>query len=400
MLSLRSALNDQGISACPNGLLGLNPFYKSSPDARKCFGFTRLSQIIKALRWPKSFVALGDHPADDNQGWQNGPQGLAHDAVTWFFTREDAFLTIPITTDLQGLSSNHFDKRRSPIPLGNGATYSLASTEPGGADTDIIQIDHMAGFNHLGALTIQSLGDQGRGEESIIYIPVQAGDGGNPNNKPIIYALQSIAGQSITDHNWSAKISQPGDQGAWCAYDPVAKRLYTSDFYGAPGAPKDATIAEWGLFAGTSVDVYSVGTPFVRDEGNPAGQQMVLTFRGSMQLFEADGTPALLLRIQGGFITDNRHLYLVQDDGTGIVGFDLITARKQRTIPVDYKHIQGIWDKTYQEIEAACLFSNPPAPGMSGDIHVLLWENGAIGIGEDFWIKHYGVSDPNDRPFI
>src|SRR5947209_19009413 len=124
MLSLRSALNDQGISACPNGLRGLNPFYKSSPDARKCFGFTRLSQIIKALRWPKSFVALGDHPADENQGWQNGPQGLAHDDVTGFFTREDAFLTIAIQHDLQVICSNYLNRHTTPITIYYVLTYT------------------------------------------------------------------------------------------------------------------------------------------------------------------------------------------------------------------------------------------------------------------------------------
>lgn len=379
MKSLRRALESQGIKSCPSGLLGLANFYKSSAQARRCFGFKALSQIIFALQWPTGFVALEDYPKDDSQGWEDDPQGIAHDDVTWFFTRADALLTIPVSTGLQGLSNDHFDKRHASVALGNGETYSLASNEPGGADTDIIQIDPMAGFDHLGALTIQPLGSQ-----SVLYIPVQDQTG---VNKPIIYALQSISGKSLIDHNWKAVIPRTGDQGSWCAFDSVGGHLYSSDFFDS-GAPP-----------GSSVDVYSVGTPAQADAGSPeVGQPMVLTFVGSINLFESDGvTPASLSRLQGGFITPSRHLYLVQDDGTGIVGFDLVTCRKRITIPVDYQHKQGIANATYQEIEGACLFSNPPAPGMSGDIHVLLYENGWGPIGMDFWIKHFGVVNPSDR---
>ena len=117
-----------------------------------------------------------------------------------------------------------------------------------------------------------------------------------------------------------------------------------------------------------------------------------------MNLFEADGvTPAHLTNIQGGFITGNRHLYLVIDDHTGLVGFDLITGRRGATIYVNYK-VGG--KPLYQELEGACLFSNPPAPNIGGDIHVILWENGWASFGQDFWLKHYQVTDPDDRPFI
>lgn len=41
---------------------------------------------------------------------------------------------------------------------------------------------------------------------------------------------------------------------------------------------------------------------------------------------------------------------------------------------------------------------------MNGDIHLMVYENGAhvagIGKGEKLWIKHYGVRDVDDRPYI
>src|SRR5580704_12866807 len=111
MPSLRQALANQGVHGCPNGLLGLNPFYKSYlgpqfvPLIRESFGFTRLSAIITALHWPASgFIEYPDHPSDDSNSWEINPDGLAHDDATWFFTALGSGLTtIPLSTDMGGL---------------------------------------------------------------------------------------------------------------------------------------------------------------------------------------------------------------------------------------------------------------------------------------------------------
>jgi hypothetical protein len=378
MRSLRAVLKAQGVPGCPAGLRSIAPFYRTNPQARKCFGFNRLSQIVHALQWPKGFrpaSAGEDYPHNDQQDWHTDPQGIAHDDHLWFITRSSHLETVQISRDLQGLDSYHFNNHEASVPLGNGQVYPLRFND---SDSGVTRIKVLDGYNHLSALSIQRAGDT-----SILYVPIQPkADSGLP---VVIYALevqydQSHYDQSIRDWNWKAVITRPGGQGAWCAFDPVAKRLYTSDFYDSPGS---------------TVDVYTIGTSGQPDTGRPVpGKDLQLTFVGEFQFFEADGkTPARLSHLQGGFITDNRHLYLVMDDHTGVVGFDLITGRRRVTIKVNYKEGGGAW---YQELEGACHFSNPPAPGMGGDIHVMLFENAS----NDFWLKHYELTDPSDRAFI
>src|SRR5215831_13759022 len=106
MTSLRSLLSAQGLLGCPHGLKALVPFYSTSPAARRSFGFTRLSQILHALRWPRGFESASsgeDYPHADGQTWQNDMQGVAHDDLMWFFTREGFLETVPLGYGLQGL---------------------------------------------------------------------------------------------------------------------------------------------------------------------------------------------------------------------------------------------------------------------------------------------------------
>jgi hypothetical protein len=249
----------------------------------------------------------------------------------------------------------------------------------------------------MGALTIQRAADH-----SILYIPIQNNQPppGLPGNPPIIYAVRLEAGIIIDSWGWKAEIpirpstdgTDQTDQAAWAAFDPIAMRLYTSPFYQTrdDGVP------------GTMVDVYAISTSGFTTTGltEPLpGNSFTIDFTGSMSFFETDGvTPVLLKRIQGGFITSNRHLYLVNDDGTGILGFDLITARLMATIPVDYTPTSVFSsDQSYQELEGACVFSNCPSPGIDGDIHIIMLFN---AIFDKFYFKHYSVTDDADREFI
>lgn len=360
MNSLRATLKPQGVDGCPNGLKSLVAFYTTSEAARKSFGFDRLSQILDALRWPKAFQPASsgeDYPHSDGQSWQNKMQGVAHDDVMWFFTKEDALETVPFGWGLHGLGDYHFNRHEYDAPLGNGRIYPLTFKD---GEDGIARIKVPVNYNHMSALSIQRTG-----ATSILYIPIQG------ERMREIYAVEVHTGQTITDWNWRATIPMAGDQGAWCAFDPLSKRLYTSDFWNTYR----------GKGPGSAVDVYAVGTPDNAHAGRPQpGQKFQITFLGKLDLFEADGhTPATLARVQGGFITANRHLYLVVDDHagvndhSGIVGFDLITGRRRITIQVNYTYGTTL---LYQELEGACLFINPPAPGIGGDIHVILWENG------------------------
>jgi hypothetical protein len=165
-------------------------------------------------------------------------QGVAHDDVMWFFTREEYLETIPLGYGLQDLGDYHFDNHAPDVPLGNGQIYYLVSGDPDGDGMVRIKLPH--GFNHMGALTIQRAGPI-----SFLYIPIQ--DNTKPRTyQPIILALRVNTGQNIVDGNWQFTLTRPNDQGAWCAIDPVTNRLYTSDSY-------DERV-------GSTVDVYSIGS--------------------------------------------------------------------------------------------------------------------------------------------
>ena len=210
-----------------------------SPAARRSFGFDRLTQVIHALQWPKGFEPAStgeDYPHSDGQTWQNGMQGIANDDVMWFFTREKYLETVPFGYGLQDLGDYHFENHSPDIPLGNGQIYYLANKDPDG--DGMVRIKLPVGFDHMSALTIQRAGPI-----SYLYIPIQDND--PHTHLPIMVALQVNTGQTIVDCNWRTTLTQPGDQGAWCAYDSVAGRLYTSDSY------HDRQ--------GSTIDVYSIG---------------------------------------------------------------------------------------------------------------------------------------------
>ena len=154
----------------------------------------------------------------------------------------------------------------------------------------------------------------------------------------------------------------------WCAIDPVDGHLYTSSFR-------------------TSV-VRKLRMTW-------SGSRLALTDVASITLRDSRGNPLALDRVQGGVFSARGHLYLVSDvAGQGIKGFDLETGRQEVDIPVPFngrdEELEGIdiWDLDGGQV-----------PGMDGQIHLQMighhwWRD------DDFYFKHYRVTEPAMKPLL
>jgi len=159
-----------------------------------------------------------------------------------------------------------------------------------------------------------------------------------------------------------------GDSCPWCAIDRRSGLLFSSRF----------EIDEEGLYA------YSVEVS--EDNGVDA------TFVGRFPLFDAEGAPMRVSKVQGGVFSPEGHLYLVSDAGVGVLGFDMYTGRLGTRLSIEYNPAKHLGLTTYQELEGLTLWDmdDGAAPGIGGQLHVLMIDNAPLG--EDrIYFKHYAV---------
>jgi hypothetical protein len=213
------------------------------------------------------------------------------------------------------------------------------------------------GGNHFGDLDFY---------EGRLYVPLE----GAARAQLVVFEAPSLAYRPF----FTASLAQ-GDSAPWCAIDPRSGLLFSSRF----------DLDENGLF------VYKVDVD--PDNGVEA------TLLGRFPLFDEGGFPMQLQRVQGGVFSERGHLYLVSDTGVGILGFDMCTGQVTHGLRVDYQHERRV-GFTYQELEGITLWDldDGSAPGIRGQLHVLVLENAPLG--EDLiFFKHYEAS-PLHRPHI
>jgi hypothetical protein len=156
----------------------------------------------------------------------------------------------------------------------------------------------------------------------------------------------------------------------WCAINPVDGLLYVSSFSNVSQVRKFQM--QW------------------------YGSALYLTQVGAVDLKDAYGNPLTLDRIQGGAFSPKGHLYLVMDvAGHGVKGFEVRSGRQYVNIPVNY---DPSWD-TAEELEGIDIWDldNGAAPGVNGQIHVLMLDND-LASADDLYFKHYAVSSASEKP--
>lgn len=166
-----------------------------------------------------------------------------------------------------------------------------------------------------------------------------------------------------------AYIPGAGD-APWCAINPVDGLLYLSSFDGVSQVRKFRM--DW------------------------SANTLTLTQVGAVDLKDSAGNPISLRRIQGGAFSPKGHLYLVMDvAGHGVKGFEVRSGRQYAEFPINY---DPSWD-TAEELEGIDIWDldNGAAPGVNGQIHVLMLDNDWPS-ADDLYFKHYSLTDPSEKP--
>ncbi len=319
----------------------LNPFYQNRGDIS-------LQRWLTACQAPRKLTKSAEFPAKIEPEWGDNSQGVAQDGSYWFFTNRHNLFKIPMKTRI---------------------TTETKKTKNAGIPSSLFREGN--GYDHMGDIDIYL---------NKIFVPLE----GERPPKVGVYDSQTL--QWLYGHDI---INKDQNGFPWCAIDPKAKRLFTSNF------DFDST---QGLF------VYQLEV-----KGNDiTGAVLLDTF----PLYNTAFQNFKLKRIQGGCFSPNGQLYLLsdsRDEDAGIYGFDMYTGRQfvYKKIQKRTNYIPWLGDPIFEgdELEGItyCNLSsgqNPIAqtPGINGKIHVTMVDK---DLGTDnFYFKHFDASDRTKSNFI
>lgn len=360
---------------------------------------------------------LGNHPHGDLR-WAELLNGVTHDDGHWYITGQYALWKIPVGMDL---GAEHFRISFSVPTL--PAEVSVIGIPPELA---------ALGYNHFGDL-----------EEAggFLFVPMEGGE-------PAIAVFRA----SNLEYLGLKRVgqSQSGDsqtESPWIAFNPVDGLLYTSDNYIDDDRPLYRYSLDLAWLNATCGPRPTCDPPPTCEAGQMCeGQQACeveltcqveesITLVDRWRIFETDGSP-LSLRlgkyIQGGDFTPSGYLFLSNGKGNDPfgpedpedrrVGIHLVNPEGRiiadsfnpdkvcyyvecTTCPFGVKHECGMRDPSgsfpFQFNPAAVVAQEPEgldwwdledgaAPGIRGQLHVLLLDNDLID-ADGVFFKHYRV---------
>lgn len=288
------------------------------------------------------YLYLGNHPSQDTPGWNEEAQGLTHDHNNWFITQREALWKIPVSQNL------------------------AAPASPGMAGVERILLGNVPqlvnqGYNHFGDPSYYAFGGQG-----YILIPIEGGP-------PGLAVFRADTLQYVDHATFVGQTHAP-----WVAVDPQGN-VYSSN---------DDDV--------TAINNYLINWNAVRNS-----QNLTLSKAPSVSLFDEAASPVLLQGMQGGVISPSgRLLYVVAN---AIHVFDLSTGRRiqQSTNGHGYFNYEFHPGGTIQEEPEGITIWNLDdgrAPGISGQLHVLLLDND-LPDDDDVYVKHYTHTIYVDRNY-
>lgn len=314
-ISMRQQAANIGITDLSGGFLDavLNPFWKASPANLALFPYrngTAVSfrDMTEAWKWPTSYTWTTEWPDDsDNAPYANLFQGVCSDDEYWYFTfggpkrwAPDVVPTLyprSLATDLNADEVAHEHDHHLPnnVTDGHNIHFGDCCVHNGAVLVPVERGHGDEGLNILGAWKIQS---QGPRLAWMDFAPLS----GNPSY---------------------------GEGGAWFATMKDTGLAFCSNFKTLP----------------VKLNIYTIGV-------DTTAMTLNLTYVNTIPLYYPSGMPFNHTRIQGGAVSDRGHVYLVIDQmntkGGGVYGFDLISGRQVKYIPIDGG------DNPY-ELEGMCL---------------------------------------------
>jgi len=223
-------------------------------------------------------------------------------------------------------------------------SYDLNASTAGAVTANLAAALARAGYNHFGDPDFRS---------GYLFVPLE----GRQPCKIVVFDgnLRMLASADLTEQT----------HAPWCAINPADGLLYTSGFDGV-----DALLGyRWELSAGS----------------------LRLSFERRLPLVDAGGRSLRINRVQGGAFSGLSGLcYLVADTGSGggLYAFEAGTGKLVARTSIGYS--PGF--PNYQELEGLTVWDleGAGAPGMRGQVHVVLIENDVASV-DDVWIKHFQV---------
>jgi hypothetical protein len=316
-----------------------------------------LSAVLLTMAAPATtayeayYLYLGNYPNEANPGWHVNVQGLTHDSDNWFITQETDLWKIPVTHDLRSVSANDPGVRRLRL----GSITELATE----------------GYDHFGDPTYYAFGGSG-----YLLAPMEGG----PHPAIAIFRASDLG---YVDHAYLPEQSQAG----WCAVDPQGN-AYSSN----------------GEI--TSINKYGVSWDTLHNT-----RMLLLTSPASISLLSETGASVTIERMQGGEISPGGELlYLVAGyldanrPSDGIHVFDLSTRRRIQRSTNGSGHFNYEFNPgglTQEEPEGLTIWdldADGRAPGIKGQLHVLLLDNDAPDT-DDVYMKHYTGTIYVDRNY-
>lgn len=179
-----------------------------------------------------------------------------------------------------------------------------------------------------------------------IYVPVEPPD---PNENASIWQLNTEFSTSVIFDLGYTENRNPIGKMSWCAINPWNSLLYSSVV--------------------DNVDHICAYDP--KDS---------FSFKRKLEI-EGEKVNS----VQGGWFSNNGHLYLSSDDSVDIRGYSALNGKFLGSFGLDY----GDGD----EIEGLCVGHIINTAGLSSFVHVIILDN--EGTEDDVFINHFSVPDPS-----
>lgn len=308
-------------------------------------------------RYEAYYQYLGNYPDEEETGFHTSVQGLAHDRDHWFISQNTALWKIPVGNSLN----------------------SVSASDPDVIFQTIGDYAELSAYNHFGDLVHFEYRERG-----YLVMPIEHEEG-DAVPAMAIFRAEDLAylGHAPVDVCFQQK-------SGWCAVDPQGY-VYSSNNHPY------------------CIIKYKLDWEELYTNGN-----VVLQSSQAIMLRNESGAPLQLHHAQGGeFSPSGDLLYLVTGYYTdtdrhaeGIHVFDTSTWRRIQHSTngsghFNYEFYPGFnwFSGAYEEPEGLTIWDldSGRAPGISGQLHVLLLDNDADY--DDVFIKHYTYKIYVDRTY-